>query len=191
MVYILFYSSSKNSKYPDGCPHCARFLHVLRKTDVFEYFQLIDVKKDVNGERHPAVEKFKIRYVPTVIANGRKFVGSAAVGWLKQIIQNKDNIYHDSLNRVDLGGAPTRGGPGDDMSSVQDLGVADTSGGFSAWDETPQNDLFDDVNDPIEEKYQTKREASANMAAELERVQNQREAFEKALLDRKRVMSRG
>lgn len=77
--YVLFYSKK--------CKNSISFLNILHKINARRYFIFISVDRE-NGCLNPAIRKFQITHVPTIIANDQFYVGYNAILWLKNIISD-------------------------------------------------------------------------------------------------------
>ena len=79
-MYLLFYS-----KY---CKYSKLFQKTLNdmKEDVF--FKAISVDKS-NGKRHPLVAQHHVKEVPTIVVNGKKYIGQDAFKWLQNKIKSR------------------------------------------------------------------------------------------------------
>jgi hypothetical protein len=77
--YILFYS--------EKCKYSVNFINILHKINARSYFTFVSVDRDPKTkQRHTAVQKFQIKYVPTIIINDELLVGQQALLWLKKLI---------------------------------------------------------------------------------------------------------
>jgi thiol-disulfide isomerase/thioredoxin len=82
-MYVLFYSSY--------CKASARFIQALEKTGESIYFDKVCVDVDNNGDRPNIVKRYRVRKVPSVIANGELYQGIACFKWFNEKIKNKNN----------------------------------------------------------------------------------------------------
>lgn len=78
-MYLIFYS-----KY---CKYSKKFKEIVDKINEDKYFRYISVDKK-QGKRDPLVTKYKIKEVPTIIVDGRIYVGKYAFKWLEEKIKN-------------------------------------------------------------------------------------------------------
>ncbi|HEY9701266.1 MAG TPA: hypothetical protein V6C58_02415 [Allocoleopsis sp.] len=93
MTYVLFYSNY--------CEYSRQFIKFLEKSGETVHFNKICVDRDPrSGRRHPYVQAYRIKEVPTIIVNRSVYPGEYAFKWLEYRIKNSVS-YVDNSNIYD------------------------------------------------------------------------------------------